>query len=107
VAFVEVWHRAQDPAHGTVAVWLTSLVHRHAVEAARGVTARSEPEDLGASRGRLDALSESQREAVELSYFGALTYREIASRVGVTPATILARLHDALVVLGVRRRPAG
>lgn len=44
----------------------------------------------------LRKLSPLQREALVLAYFGGLTYREVAGRLGVPEGTAKTRLHDGL-----------
>ena len=43
-------------------------------------------------RGALNSLGADQREALELSYFGDLTQKEIADRLGVPIGTVKARM---------------
>lgn len=47
----------------------------------------------------LAQLSDMQREAVVLAYFGGRTYREVAAELGVPEGTAKTRLRDALIRL--------
>ncbi|MDQ3646890.1 MAG: sigma-70 family RNA polymerase sigma factor, partial [Actinomycetota bacterium] len=47
----------------------------------------------------LQKLSEVQRQAVVLAYFGGRTYREVAAELGIPEGTAKTRLRDALIKL--------
>ena len=107
---------------GSVRTWLLSIVHHRAIDAIRRRRPTSElpDEEEGARRprrcrcptsgarssGNLDraqvaaalaTLSDVQREALELAYFGGLTQAEIAERTGVPLGTVKGRVRLALV----------
>jgi RNA polymerase sigma factor (TIGR02999 family) len=68
------------------------------------------PDDLLAldeALGRLSALDERKGRAVELHYFGGLTYDETAAALGVSPATIDRELRLAKAWLYREMRPEG
>ena len=106
--FVELWRTASrfDPARGTARAWIMTCAHRRAVDRVRSAESAARRDDLAGRRdqGRpydevveqveasldredvrrgLDALSELQREAVVLAYYGGYTHREIAELLGV------------------------
>jgi RNA polymerase sigma-70 factor (ECF subfamily) len=47
-------------------------------------------------RAALSSISEVQREAVVLAYFGGRTYREVAAELGIPEGTAKTRLRDGL-----------
>jgi RNA polymerase sigma-70 factor, ECF subfamily len=119
---LEVWRTASrfDPGEGSARGWLMTLAHRRAVDrvrsaqasAAREVRAAVAATDydvvveevetrLDAQRVRrcLDSLTEIQREAVTLAYYGGYTYREVAALLGVAVGTVKTRMRDGLIRL--------
>ena len=50
-------------------------------------------------RAALSSISEVQREAVVLAYFGGRTYREVADELGIPEGTAKTRLRDGLAKL--------
>ena len=57
--------------------------------------------NLDAERLRrcLGSLTELQREAVTLAYYGGYTYRQVAALLGVAAGTVNTRMRDGLIRL--------
>ena len=122
--FVELWRTASrfDPARGTARSWIMTCAHRRAVDRVRSAERAARRDELAGRRdqGRpydevveqveaglereqirrsLAALTELQREAVVLAYYGGYTHREIAELLGVPSGTVKTRLRDGLLRL--------
>ena len=123
-AYLDAWrHSARyEASKGSAAGWLLTIVHRKAVDRVRSVesaTARDEtwnrettPVDhdqtaeeahssLEATRVRnaVATLTEVQRQAVELTYFGGYTHTEVAALLDVPLGTAKTRIRDGLIRL--------
>jgi RNA polymerase sigma-70 factor (ECF subfamily) len=120
-AFVDVWRKCDryDVRKGGLRQWVLAVVHNKAVDAVRRERAASDvapmgPEPVAAPdpaeagwmsdrRKRVlkavEQLSPAQREAIMLAYFGGLTYREVAVRLGIPEGTAKSRLRDGLMTL--------
>ncbi|TVP66554.1 MAG: sigma-70 family RNA polymerase sigma factor [Nitriliruptor sp.] len=121
---VEVWRKADrfDPDRGTASGWITTLAHRRAVDRVRSeqasrdrddrVSRRDEPRafdsvadevqvnlDHWQVRRALSTLTDRQREAIELAYFGGHTYRDVARVLDIPEGTAKSRLRDGLLRL--------
>ncbi|MHA7262517.1 ECF RNA polymerase sigma factor SigK [Arthrobacter sp. TMN-37] len=122
--YLQVWNSAArfDPAAGSPMAWLMTLAHRRAVDKVRSeqsstdrearygaatqtpdhddvvdtVTQRLEAESVVKC---LDTLTATQQESVRLAYYGGLTYREVAEKLGVAVPTIKSRIRDGLLRL--------
>ncbi len=126
-AFLGAWRNAARymEGRGSVKTWLLSIVHHRAIDAIRRRRPTTElPEvetalpaaltipdvwaevsaslDAETVRSALGALSDVQREALELAYFGGLTQGEIAERTGTPLGTVKSRMR--LGLLAMRRR---
>jgi RNA polymerase sigma-70 factor (ECF subfamily) len=126
--FVELWRQAArfDPVRGSLRSWVITMAHRRAVDRVRSEQASRERSDREAFRatveqdavGRdvvlneveatfdrarvrrsLGQLSDVQREALELAYFGGHTYREVALLLDVAEGTVKTRIRDGLIRL--------
>ncbi len=123
-AFLGAWRNAARyvDARGSVRTWLLSIVHHRAIDAIRRRRPTTELPDTDASvpsaltlpdtwaeveqrldrdtvRAALATISEVQREAIELAYFGGLSQTEIAERTGVPLGTVKGRLRLGLAGL--------
>ena len=122
-AFVELWRLAPryDATRGSVKSWAATLAHRRAIDRVRSEQSardRTERESLKRPiqsndvaeqvvanidgtrvRKALERLTEMQRQAVELAYFGGHSYREVALLLGVAEGTIKTRIRDGMIRL--------
>jgi RNA polymerase sigma-70 factor, ECF subfamily len=120
---LEVWRTAArfDPARGTAASWALTIAHRRAVDRVRSETAAADREQRSAAfpasvddvaetveasmdaeqvRRCLEGLTELQREAITLAYYGGYTYQQVASKLKVALGTVKTRIRDGLMRLG-------
>lgn len=122
--FVELWRTAPryDLERGSVRSWATTVAHRRAVDRVRSEQAARDRHDRDGRqtitanhdlvahevesnidrtrvRRALESLSSTQREAVELAYFGGHTYREVAVLLGVPEGTVKTRIRDGMIRL--------
>jgi RNA polymerase sigma-70 factor (ECF subfamily) len=111
-----------DSARGSVAAWLATITRTRALDLVRARGRRSraleraawlsegdvaEPADRHAERAEarrlavraLAALPESQRQAIELAYFGGLSQSEIATELGEPLGTVKTRIRDGMAKL--------
>jgi RNA polymerase sigma factor (sigma-70 family) len=123
-AFLGAWRNAGRymAGRGSVKTWLLSIVHHRAIDAIRRRRPTTDlPEletavpsaltlpdvwaevsaslDAAAVRSALEALSDVQREALELAYFGGLTQGEIAERTGAPLGTVKSRMRLGLLAM--------
>jgi RNA polymerase sigma-70 factor, ECF subfamily len=121
---VEMWRKAArfDPTRGSASGWISTLAHRRAVDRVRSEQAGRDRDDRVSRRDgarafdavadevqvRLDhwqvrqalsALTDRQREAVELAYFAGHTYRDVARVLDIPEGTAKSRLRDGLLRL--------
>ena len=126
-AFLGCWRNAARyvEGRGSVKTWLLAIVHHRAIDAVRRrrpttelpdlelppPAALTEPDVWAEVAAGIDAdlvqraladLSEVQREALELAYFGGLTQQEIADRTATPLGTVKSRMR--LGLLAMRRR---
>jgi RNA polymerase sigma-70 factor (ECF subfamily) len=59
----------------------------------------AEADTASAVRAAVRALPPDQRQVVELAYFGGLSYRDVALRIGIAEGTAKSRLRLALAKL--------
>jgi RNA polymerase sigma-70 factor (ECF subfamily) len=121
--FIAVWKDAArfDPTRGSVGPWLFSLARHKAIDLVRreaNVRKRVADVDLELKEAAEDvdrdawlnlrrdrvreavgSLSETQRTALELAFFGGLTHVEVAERLGIPLGTAKTRIRSALLNL--------
>ncbi len=122
--FVELWSHPgrYDPAAGSLRAYLTVLARHRAVDLIRSEFRRivrqeryhrlapqqglvspgdevAAAEAGGVVRAAVRRLPDSQRQVVELAYFGGLSYREVALAAGIPEGTAKSRLRLALAKL--------
>jgi RNA polymerase sigma-70 factor (ECF subfamily) len=119
---VEVWRNAPrfDPERGSATSWIMTIAHRRAVDRVRSEQSARDREtrvfiqdppapDAGETvadqmeqqrvRMALEGLTDIQREAIALAYYGGHTYREVSDLLDVPLATIKTRIRDGLIRL--------
>jgi RNA polymerase sigma-70 factor (ECF subfamily) len=122
--FVELWRTAArfDPTRGSIRTWAVTMAHRRAVDRVRSEQSARDREVVDATRDvksehdqvaeevaahldrervahALESLTEPQREAVTMAYYGGLTYREVAIRLDLPEGTVKTRIRDGLIRL--------
>jgi RNA polymerase sigma factor (sigma-70 family) len=123
-AFLGAWRNAARyvEGRGSVKTWLLSIVHHRAIDAIRRRRPTTELPEIDAGlpealtlpdvwaevsasldsdtvREALVALSDVQREALELAYFGGLTQQEISERTGTPLGTVKSRMRLGLLAM--------
>jgi RNA polymerase sigma factor (sigma-70 family) len=123
-AFLGVWRNAARyiEGRGSVKTWLLSIVHHRAIDAIRrrrpttelpdvelpppaALTAPDVWAEVAAGldaetvRRALTGLSDVQREAIELAYFGGLTQQEISDRTATPLGTVKSRMRLGLLAM--------
>lgn len=123
-AFLEIWRTASrfDPARGSALGWMMTIAHRKAVDRVRSAEASSRRDtqyhdtnqdvafdstaeaahtslDVERVRKALASLTDAQRSALELAYFGGYTHTEVASMLGLPLGTAKTRIRDGLIRL--------
>ena len=122
--FLEVWKLSTrfNASRGSGTSWMLTIAHRRAVDRVRSAQASAdrdlrvaaasttpaydhvaeEIEDLldrEIVTRALDSLTDVQREAVQLAYFGGYTHREVAELLGLPIGTVKTRVRDGLIRL--------
>jgi RNA polymerase sigma-70 factor, ECF subfamily len=123
-SFLEIWRTAgrYDADRGSPLGWLLTITHRKAVDRVRSAEAstrrdttyhqENQPVDHDSTaeaaqasleahrvRGALATLTEVQREAVGLAYFGGYTHTEVATMLDLPVGTAKTRIRDGLIRL--------
>ena len=122
--FLEIWQNAKryDPSKGSAIAWILTMSHRRAVDRVRAsqssrdrdqkiglrdleteydsvsesVEIRVENERVGQA---LQRLTELQRQAVTLAYYGGYSHSEVAEMLKVPIGTVKTRLRDGMIRL--------
>lgn len=120
--FLSVWRSSPrfDPGRGSARAWVMTLAHRRAVDVVRSHEASSRREIKAAHREppfdvvseqattRLEGetvrrllwtLTDLQREALTLAYFGGYTSQEMSELLDTSRSTVKTRLRDGLIRL--------
>ena len=122
--FLEVWRTAprHDPAKGSASTWILTMAHRRAVDRVRSAQAATDREiavghrdverpydvvgetvemrmEHQSVRDALGSLTDLQRQAIDLAYYGGYSYPEVAALLGVPLGTVKTRIRDGLIRL--------
>jgi RNA polymerase sigma-70 factor, ECF subfamily len=123
-AYLGAWRNAARylEGRGSVKTWLLAIVHHRAIDAVRRRRPTTEmpdreespppalrlPDvwtevvanlDAAAVRAAMASLTDVQREAIELAYFGGLTQVEIADQTGTPLGTVKSRMRLGLLAM--------
>lgn len=89
-----------DPTQGSARSWIVGAAHQHAARSRRSTQPPGRhPVGTPPPAAGLVTLTEPDARAVELAYFGACTYDEVALGTGESPTQALKRLRSALLEL--------
>lgn len=121
--FLEVWRKAgsYEQSRGSAKSWVAVMAKRRAIDTVRSTqAARDRDQSHGAGladpgdpvgdsvmdledRVRVSAavgnLSDLQRQALDLAFYGGLTHREVAEKLDVPLGTVKTRIRDGLTRL--------
>lgn len=119
--FIALWNHPErfDPGRGSLRAYLLMLTHCHSVDVIRSETARRQREtvdgmttahdaavdpesallgtyEVAALHEAFDVLTDPEREAIELAFFGGHTYREVAILLDEAEGTVKSRIRLGL-----------
>jgi RNA polymerase sigma-70 factor (ECF subfamily) len=121
---LEVWQTAPrfDPNKGKAVTWMLTMAHRRAIDRVRSAQSSrdrdtrigirdldrefdsvAESVEIRIEHDRvekaLSRLSELQRQAVELAYYGGYSHSEVAEMLNIPMGTVKTRLRDGMMRL--------
>jgi len=129
--FVRLWNEPSryDPERGTLRSFLLAHTHGRSVDLIRADVARRTREEkearqqadggydiahevwdlalAGHVRDAMETLQQGEREAIELAYFGGLTYKEAADQLGEPEGTVKSRIRSGLKKLRIELQQVG
>ena len=122
--FLEIWQTATrfDPNKGGATTWILTMTHRRAVDRVRSSqSSRDRDTRIGIRDHKVDyddvsetieiriehervekamtRLTELQRQAVSLAYYGGYSHSEVAAMLSVPIGTVKTRLRDGMIRL--------
>jgi len=122
--FLEIWQAATrfDPNKGGASTWILTMAHRRAVDRVRSSqSSRDRDTRIGIRDHKVDydhvsetvevriehervekamtRLTELQRQAVSLAYYGGFSHSEVAEMLSVPIGTVKTRLRDGMIRL--------
>jgi RNA polymerase sigma-70 factor (ECF subfamily) len=122
--FLEVWQTAPryDAGRGSAMTWVLTMAHRRAIDRIRSSQAsrdRDAREGVRDYRPEIDSVAETvettmehervtkamarltelQRQAVSLAYYGGYTHSEVAALLNIPLGTVKTRLRDGMIRL--------
>ena len=122
--YVEIWRQAArySSSKGSVLAWMTTVAHRRAVDRVRSESSDTARDlkyaqlnadrevdgvwegveqrlDVERVRRGLSSLTEIQREALTLAYFGGYTHVQVAKLLNLPLGTAKTRIRDGLIGL--------
>ncbi len=129
--FTRLWNHPErfDPARGSLRSYLLAQSHGRAVDLLRSESSRRRREDRDAQRDTVESydlerevgdvivaeqvreavarLTEDERQAIELAYFGGHTYREVAQLLRQPEGTVKSRIRSGMARLRNHLSEAG
>ena len=122
--FLEIWQNASryEPSKGGASTWILTMAHRRAVDRIRSSqSGRDRDVKIGIRdyvsdydnvadtvettiehervKGAMSQLTELQRQAVTLAYYGGYSHSEVAAMLSVPIGTVKTRLRDGMIRL--------
>lgn len=122
--FLDIWRGSArfDPRRGSPLSWMLTIAHRKSVDRVRAAESDSRrTEEYGTTnhttafdetseqvernldrervRRALESLTDTQRGAIELAYFGGYTHTEVATLLDLPLGTAKTRIRDGLIRL--------